>query len=216
MNVIVVGCGRFGAELASRLYQKGHQVSVIDQTAASFENLDPRFRGRLIEGDVLSQDVLHRAGIEHADGVAVVTNSDTLNAVVGHVARTVYHVPNVVVRNYDPAWRSTYEAFGLQVVSSVSWGAQRVEDLLVQPDIRTVFSAGNGEIEIYEFRVPPRWHGRKLNELLPDLPCGVVALTRAGRASLPSCDVTLEADDVVYFSTTLEGMQVLHRLFEEG
>ena len=70
MNVVVIGCGRFGAELASRLYQKGHQVSVVDQTATAFDNLDPDFRGRVIEGDVLSQDMLHRAGLEHADGVA--------------------------------------------------------------------------------------------------------------------------------------------------
>jgi trk system potassium uptake protein TrkA len=216
MNVIVIGCGRFGAELASRLHQKGHQVAIVDQTAAAFDNLDPDFRGRVIEGDVLSQDMLRRAGIEQADGVAAVTNSDTLNGVVGHIARTVFHVPNVVVRNYDPAWRPMYEAFGLQVVSSTSWGSQRVEDMLFRPDVRSVFSAGNGEIEIYEFLVPERWNGRQIGDLLPDLPCGIVALTRAGRAFVPDCDVILEADDVVYFSTTLEGVQMLHRLFEEG
>jgi len=109
-----------------------------------------------------------------------------------------------------------HEAFGLQIVSSTSWGAQRVEDMLFRPDIRPVFSAGNGEIEVYEFVVPERWNGRQLSELLPDLPCGVVALTRAGRASLPPCDVTLQTDDVVHFSTTLEGVQALHRLFKEG
>jgi len=42
----------------------------------------------------------------------------------------VYHVPNVVVRNYDPRWQPLHEAFGLQVVSSASWGAQRMEELL--------------------------------------------------------------------------------------
>jgi trk system potassium uptake protein TrkA len=216
MNVIVIGCGRFGAELASRLYQKGHQVAVVDQSASAFDNLDPNFRGRIIEGDVLSQDMLRRAGIEQADGLAAVTNSDTLNAVVGHIARAVYHVPNVVVRNYDPAWRPMYEAFGLQMVSSTSWGAQRIEDLLYRPDIRSVFSAGNGEIEIYELMVPERWQGRTLNDLLPHVPCGVVALTRAGRAFLPDCNIVLEKDDVVHFSTTLEGVQALHRLFKEG
>ena len=104
MNIIVVGCGRVGAELAYRLFQQGHQVTVVDIVAAAFDNLDPSFRGRTVEGDVLAQDVLRRAGIESADGLAAVTSSDTLNAVVGHVARTVYHVPNVVVRNYEPRW----------------------------------------------------------------------------------------------------------------
>ena len=74
--------------------------------------------------------MLHRAGIEQADGLAAVTSSDSVNAVVGHVARTVYRVPNVVTRNYDPRWRPLHEAFGLQMVSSATWGAQRLEELL--------------------------------------------------------------------------------------
>ena len=50
MFIIVVGCGRVGAELAFRLYQRGHQVAVIDQVGSSFANLDPEYRGRTIEG----------------------------------------------------------------------------------------------------------------------------------------------------------------------
>ena len=76
MQVIVVGCGRLGAELAHRLFKRGHDVTVIDQVVAAFDNLNPLFRGRTVEGEVLNQDVLHRAGIEHAEALAAVTNSD--------------------------------------------------------------------------------------------------------------------------------------------
>ena len=96
MKFIVVGCGRVGAQLATRLFQQGHQVTVVDIVASAFDNLDPSFRGRTLEGDVLGQDMLRRAGIEGSDGLAAVTSSDTLNAVIAHVARTVFHVPNVV------------------------------------------------------------------------------------------------------------------------
>jgi trk system potassium uptake protein TrkA len=213
MNVVVVGCGRVGAELAYRLFQKGHQVAVIDQVASSFDNLPEDFRGRTIEGEVLSQDVLRRAGIEQAEGLAAVTNSDSLNAVVAHVARTVFHVPQVVVRNYHPRWRALHEAFGFQVVSSTSWGAQRTEELLCHPYARSVFSAGNGEVEVYELAVPEGWRGRKLEDLLPAGQCLAVALTRAGRAMLPSHEVRLEAGDVVHLSATLAGIEALrHRL----
>jgi trk system potassium uptake protein TrkA len=102
MNMIVVGCGRLGAELAYRLYQKGHRVTVIDQVMNAFNNLPSDFLGRTIEGEVLNKGVLQRAGIEHADGLAVVTNSDSLNAVVAHIAHSEYNLTNVVVRNYDP------------------------------------------------------------------------------------------------------------------
>ena len=71
MFIIVVGCGRVGAELAFRLYQRGHQVAVIDQVGSSFANLDPEYRGRTIEGEVLSQDVLTRAGRLMANEVSL-------------------------------------------------------------------------------------------------------------------------------------------------
>ncbi len=211
MNIVVVGSGRVGAELAYRLFQKGHQVAVIDQVASAFDNLPSDFRGRAIEGEVLAQDVLLRAGIEQADGLAAVTNSDSLNAVVAHVARTVYHVPQVIVRNYHPHWRPLQEAFGLQVVSSTSWGAHRIEELLYHADARSVFSAGNGEVEIFELAVPEAWQGRSLQDLLPAEQCLAVALTRAGRAMLPSPEVRLEAGDVLHLSATLAGIDALRR-----
>ncbi len=209
MNVIVVGCGRVGAELAHRLFQQGHQVTVVDYAAAAFANLPPDFRGRTVEGEVLNQEVLRRAGIANADGLAAVTNSDSINAVVGRVAREVYHVQNVVVRNYDPQWRRVHEAFGQQVVSSASWGAQRIEDMLYHAGLRTVFSAGNGEVEVYEVTVPKAWHARPLKELLPGEECMATALTRSGKAILPSTDTTMESGDVLLLSATLKGIQGL-------
>ena len=96
MNFIVVGCGRVGAELAFRLYRNGHQVVVVDSSRDAFNRLHPDFRGRTLEGEGLAENVLERAGIHEADGLAAVTNSDTLNAVVAHTARTIYEVPIVV------------------------------------------------------------------------------------------------------------------------
>jgi trk system potassium uptake protein TrkA len=213
MNFIVVGCGRVGAELAFRLFQNGHQVTVIDQVAAALYNLPAEFRGHAVHGEALATDVLRRAGIERADGLAAVTNSDSLNAVVAHVARTVYHVPQVVVRNYHPRWRALHESFDVQVVSSTSWGAQRIEELLYSPFARTVFSAGNGEIEIYELVVPEVWHGRILKDILPASKCLAVALTRTGKAILPSADERLEKADILHVSTNLEGIEMLrHQL----
>ncbi|HEX9117244.1 MAG TPA: TrkA family potassium uptake protein [Anaerolineae bacterium] len=211
MNVIVIGCGRVGAELAYRLYKRGHQVTVVDEIASAFENLPPDFRGRTLEGEVLSLDVLRRAGIEQAQGLACVTPSDPANAVVAHVAREIYHIPNVVVRNYDPHHRPLLEAFGLQVVAPSSWGAQRIEELVSGLSVHTVLSAGNGEVEVYEFSVPPAWEGRKLGELLIPGQSVCVALTRAGQAMLPSPDTLLQDCDVVHLSATMEGVAAVRK-----
>ncbi len=211
MHVVIVGCGRVGAELANRLYQKGNEVAVIDQVEAAFNNLSPDFRGRIIEGDALNRAVLRRAGIHQADALAAVTNSDSLNAVVGHMARTAFHVPCVIVRNYDPRSRPMFEIFGLQVVSSSSWGAQRIEELIYQREMRTVFSAGNGEVEVYECMIPAKWDEHRLQELLPAEGCVPVALTRAGRATLPSADTVLQTGDILNISATWEGMNAFRQ-----
>ena len=215
MFVIIVGCGRVGAELAFGLFKRGHQVTVIDQVGASFQHLNAAYRGRTVEAEVLNQDVLVRAGIEQADGLASVTNSDATNAVVAHVARTVFNVPSVVARNYDPRWRPLHEAMGLQVVSSTAWGAQRIEEILHAVVYRSVFAAGNGEVEVYELVVGRAWHGRTVHDLTQAAECIPVALTRAGRATLATPEASLESGDVVHVSATLAGIEQLRRRLEE-
>ena len=166
MYAIIVGCGRVGSELAMLLSNRGHDVTIIDHVGSSFSHLDPAWRGRTIEAEAMAEGVLQRAGVEEADALASVTNSDAVNAVVAHVARTVYGVQSVVSRNYDPRWRPLHEAMGLRMVSSTAWGAHRLEELLESRRMRPVFSAGNGEIELYELDVPAVWEGRRLAELL--------------------------------------------------
>ena len=210
MNFIVLGCGRVGAELCYRLYKAGHQVVVVDSNKQAFNRLHSDFRGRTLEGEGLSESVLERAGIREAHGLAAVTNSDTLNAVAAHIARAFYDVPNVVARNYDPNLRSIIEAFGLQTVGSTYWGAQRVEELLMNPMQKVVYSPGNGEVEIYEVLIPEEWNNRTLGELLDQLKgCYPVALSRAGRASLPDMDTKLHEGDLLNVSSTFEGIGTL-------
>jgi trk/ktr system potassium uptake protein len=207
MNFIIVGCGRVGAELCYHLFKRGHQVVVVDINKEAFNRLHPDFRGRTLEGEGLAEGVLERAGIHEADGLAAVTNSDTLNAVVAHAARIIYNVPNVVARNYDPNLRAVIEAFGLQTVGSTYWGAQRVEELLMSPSQRMVYSAGNGEVEVYEVQIPEEWDGRTLTELLDSLKqCYPVALSRAGHSFLPEPTMRLQTGDMLDISSTFEGI----------
>lgn len=218
MSYIVVGCGRFGAELAYKLFKNGYQVVVVDSNPKAFNRLHPDFRGRTVEGDSLSSDTLSRAAADKAEGVAVVTNSDTMNAVIGHTIRVHYpQVKQVVVRNYDPAMREMLEAFGLQIVSSTAWGAERVQELMIDPSFRAVFSAGNGEVEMYEMYISDKWDGLTISNLLEgcaEIVCS--ALTRAGRAELPAPNTKLKKGDVLTVSATLEGVRALRAKLQEG
>lgn len=211
MNIIVIGCGRMGAELAYRLYQRGHDVAVIDASATAFNHLPTDFQGRFYEGDTLSYDVLHRAGIEHCDALAAVTNSDALNLVIAHTAKANFHVKNVVARNYDPNCRELYEVFNIQVISATGWAAQRLEEMIYHSEIRTVFSAGNGEVEIYELKVPTEFSGKTLQSVLDGTETVPVSLTRAGKSVLPAADFLLQENDIVHISATLDGITALRQ-----
>lgn len=216
MYVIVVGCGRVGADLAGRLSRDGHDVTVIDHVGSSFEHLDPAYRGRTIEAEPLAEGVLQNAGVERADALAAVTNSDAVNAVVARTARSIFRVPIVVSRNYDPRWRALHEALGVHTVSTTLWGARRIEQLLENPGLRPVFTAGNGEVEVYELVIPERWAGQALSALLAEIPCAPVSLTQRGRARVAEADAQLDVGDLLHVAATpVNAERLRQRLLSE-
>jgi trk system potassium uptake protein len=215
MRVIVVGCGRLGGELAYRLFQRKYEVSVVDLSPVSMNKLPVDFQGRLVEGDGLNKEILHRAGIDKCDALAVVTNSDAINLVIGHVARVEYHIDVVVARNYSPQYRPLYESFGVQVISSTSWGAQRIEEMIYHSDLQSIYSTGNGEVDIYQFTVPAELEGHPIKELLISGEIIPVSITRGGSASLPDQLAVLQTGDIVHLSATCDGIESLRRYLHQ-
>jgi trk/ktr system potassium uptake protein len=85
-----------------------------------------------------------------------------------------------------------------------------VEELLMNPSQRMVYSAGNGEVEVYEVQIPEPWDGHTLGELLDPLKdCYPVALSRAGRSSLPEAGTKMQTGDMLDVSSTFEGIGAL-------
>lgn len=216
MNIIIVGCGRVGVELALTLH-KQHLVSVIDKDSHSFDKLGLHFAGRTIHGHAMDRTALERAGIGSADALAAVTSSDNVNAIVARVAQDVYHVKRVVARLYNPRRAPIYDKLDLQTVSSSTWGAHRIEQLLIHPGMQSISSAGNGEVQIYEMTVPSEWRGRKLSEFVPLEHAIPVTLARNGKGILPRPETVLESQDILQVSSTSEGVKVLReRVHENG
>ena len=210
--IIIVGAGRVGIELAQSVAQQGYPVAIVDSNPKAFDRLGMNFRGRMVQGDALDQDALRRAGIESAHGLAAVTSSDAANIVTARVARDIFHVEHVVARVYDPTRGPIYEKLGLQTIASSSWGAKRIEQLLLHPGLQSVVTAGNGEVEIFEISVPEEWNGRRLGDLLPVGEALPVALSRGGRAMLPQADTQLQTQDFLHVSATTSGAATLRQL----
>ncbi len=131
MNIIVLGCGRVGAALAMMLDAEGHSVTVIDQNSDAFRRLGAGYKGNMVLGTGIDEDVLRSAGIEKADAFAAVTNGDNTNIMASQIASTIFHVPRVVTRIYDPIREETYRTLGLDTICPTSIGARLFKERLL-------------------------------------------------------------------------------------
>jgi trk system potassium uptake protein TrkA len=117
MKVIIMGCGRVGAQLAGMLDAEGHQVTIMDVEPYSFRKLPPTFNGVALVGSGLEDESLKKAGIEEADVFVSTTQGDNRNVMACQIAKHIYHVPKVVSRIYDPIREEMYRNLGLDTVS---------------------------------------------------------------------------------------------------
>ncbi len=131
MNVIILGCGRVGAQLANVMDQAGHSVSVIDSSSDSFQRLSSDFHGETHIGNGVDEDVLDRAGIKRADVFVAVTNGDNRNIMASQIAKELFKVKKVVCRIYDPIREATYRELGLDTFCPTTVGAQLIFDMII-------------------------------------------------------------------------------------
>jgi len=117
MRVLIMGCGRVGAALATMLDKDGHRVTILDLNPNQFRRLPPDFGGTSVVGNGIDQDTLRRAGIESVDAFATVTQGDNRNLMAAQIAKHIFNVPKVVCRIYDPIREEIYRSLGLETVS---------------------------------------------------------------------------------------------------
>ena len=124
MKIVIMGCGRVGARLASLLDEDGHEVTILDNDTYSFRRLPPSFGGTALFGNGIDEEALKKAGIEDADVFVALTQGDNRNVMSCQVAKHVFKVPRVVCRIYDPLREEMYSALGLETISPTKVFAQ--------------------------------------------------------------------------------------------
>jgi trk system potassium uptake protein len=130
MKIIIMGCGRTGAQLAANLDADGHQVTILDINDYSFRRLPPGFKGTALLGDGTNDETLKKAGIEGADAFVAVTQGDNRNIMASQIAKYIFKVPKVLLRIYDPLRRELYNNLGLEAFSPTIIFAQLLKDNL--------------------------------------------------------------------------------------
>lgn len=199
MKILIIGCGRLGAGLAMALAGRGQSVVVVDKDPLAFEKLGERFRGQTIVGVGFDREVLLRAGIERADGVAAVTSSDEANVVASRIARDIFRVPKVVARLYDMRQAEIYARLGIQTIAPTGWGINRIADLLLYSPLEAVFSIGD-DVELVAVEIPPLLAGKTVRDLTVFGEIHIVSITRANRSFLPTLETSFRVGDVLHLA----------------
>lgn len=199
-DIIVVGCGRVGSQLATRLSQTDNNVTVIDRDIASFANLGPDFNGATIQGVGFDEDVLTEAGIKTCDAVAAVTQLDNTNLMIAEVCDKLYGVPHVVARLHDPSHERAYSQLGIDYSCGTTLVAEEIYAKLQSGHGKHVRSFG--DVEIIQFTLDLRNNMRQTLRVFElERPHGVriVAFERAdgSATSIPDADSILYDGDTV-------------------
>jgi len=138
MKVVIMGCGRVGAALATMLDGDGHDVTVLDLRPEAFRRLPPEFKGRKHTGNGIDQDVLARIGQAQADAFVATTQGDNRNVMATQMAKHVFGVRRTLCRIYDPIREEIYKELGLETISPTLVGARMLKEMLDrEPDAET-------------------------------------------------------------------------------
>ena len=130
MKVVIMGCGRVGAQLAILLDKENHKVTTLDVNVDSFRRLPPEFKGKALLGNGMDENILKKAGIEEADAFIAVTQGDNRNIMAAQIAKHIFKVPKVICRIYDPLRRDLYSMLGLDALSPTTIFAQMLKEKL--------------------------------------------------------------------------------------
>ncbi len=131
MRVIIMGCGRRGAALATMLDGEGHVVTVLDVDAAAFSFLPDSFAGTEIVGNGTDEDSLRRAGIEQADAFVSTTRGDNRNVMAAQMAKHIFNVSRVITLVHDPIREEMYRSLGFRTVSPTRIIAESLKEAIL-------------------------------------------------------------------------------------
>jgi trk system potassium uptake protein TrkA len=215
-RILVVGCGRVGAELATRLATQGLQVTILDRNARAFRRLAEHPNITRLEGMGFDPEILKEAKIEGAYGLAAVTSGDNTNILSARIAREVFNVPNVVARIYDPRRAVVYQRLGIATVATVTWTTEQAIRRLFPEKTPTDWTDASGTVSVMEVSLPSSLAGVQLASLNVDNAVKFAAILRGTSARLIERELIAQEGDRAIVLVTAVGAQRLQEILKGG
>lgn len=224
MKIIIVGAGEVGFHIASRLSLENKDVVVIDKDADAlrrvFENLDVQ----KVQGCGSSPAILEQAGIQEADILLAVTDSDETNLVASLFANLLSPATFKLARIRSEEYLKYQDAlskepYGIDVmINPEDEAVKMVERLLQVPGAVDVGEFANGRVKLIGVRLEEDCPvaGTKLVDLekkTDNKNILVVAIIRNENLIIPSGEDQLLAGDLIYFVSEEKEVKAALQIF---
>lgn len=215
MRIVIVGGGLVGETLAGKLSSDGHDISLVEHDTKTARALDERLDVQVIQGNGAKAPVLRAAGIEEAELVVAMSNSDETNMIVGLLAASLFRVNHIVVRLRDPEHMEGFSLvsrdhpFEHVCVDPEAAAVDRIASLLEVPSALDVVEFMDGDLVMAAFRIGPDsdFVDQAVSFMalaFAGTPAVVAAIDRSGDWIVPHGEEEIRADDIVYFAIARE------------
>jgi amino acid transporter/Trk K+ transport system NAD-binding subunit len=226
MNVLIIGGGNLGGNIADRLMKQDefrmvfrsavYQITFIEKDADRSEELGKRYNVPVFTGDGTKQELLEQVEPRKMDVAIAATNDDERNSIMALQAKRL-GVKKVIAIARDPSYISLLEDNGIICISSPLATASMVENYLDRPGVADLFSIEGGVASLIDMRVPAKAKvvGKVIEDINIPTECVVAALVRDKKFVVPRGKTEILADDHVIFVGTNDAIQEVNDIFTE-
>lgn len=198
MHVIIVGGGKVGRMLATRLEDRGENVVIIEHDRSVIEHSLDGFSVYMDDGT--DADVLRNAGADNAKIVVAATGDDDTNLLVSQLATTRFGVEQVITRMNDPENESVFEDIGALTIPETSSISHAIDNMIERPALLNLITEYRQTGDIQEFEVTAeKIVGQTISDISSSLPdgCRIALVSRDGDSHVPKSDFMIEYGDHV-------------------
>ena len=159
MKIIIVGCGKIGKSFVRNLTSEGHDVLVVDNNSTVLNETADTFDVMGVCGNAVDCDTLLEADVENADVLVAVTDSDEINMLACHLARTL-GAKHAVARIRNPEYNDAGLGFLRQQLNlSITLNpemlvADEISNILQLPSAAKIERFSGRNIEMVEIKIP--------------------------------------------------------------
>jgi trk system potassium uptake protein len=209
MKIVILGAGQVGSSVAEGLVSEQNDITVVDLDAQRLRALEDRLDLRTVMGSAGHPSVLKQAGIEDADLLVAVTQSDDTNLVACRLAGKLFNVPRRIARLRSTDYLSNEKVIGEDGfdIDLAICPEQVLTDYIVKlvefPEALQVLDFAGGKVSLVAVRAFAGGPlvGRPLKELpqhMPHIDTRIVAIFRGDRSIVPDGDTVVQPDDEVF------------------